>query len=106
MRRKSSYKTSKAAWMDISSKEKIKPSDVKAKHSTKAWIWIPKKSSKFTLMKPGENKKGKIIKNKSKKSKSKKNTRTVTTSRKDFEMCKNIDNALKDKHVKKIIINK
>jgi len=47
----------------------------------------------------------------SKKSTRKTKTKTsgkvrVTTSRKDFDMCKQIDNALKNKNVKEIIIKK
>lgn len=54
-------------------------------------------------------KKQKKFKSKSKKVKSKsksKNTVKVTTNRKDFDMCKKIDDALKNKNVKEIIIKK
>ena len=107
LRLKSKFKTSSSAWKDIASRLKIKPAQVTAKHSTKAWIWLPKNNSGFVLLRPGETKSGKIIKNKSKsKNKSKKKTVRVTTSRKDFDMCKNIDNALKNPNVSEIIIKK
>jgi len=103
MRRKSVHKTSNAAWKDIASKSKVKPSQVIAKHTSKAWMWIPKKNSNLKFMKPGQKKGGSTSKSKTKKSK---NKVTVKTSRKDFDMCKKIDDALKNKNVKQIIIKK
>jgi len=103
MRRKSLFKTSRAAWADISSKLKIKASDVKASHTKKAWMWIPKKNSMFEFMNMPKRKSKSKSKSKTKKSKGK---TTITTSRKDFDMCKQIDNALKNKKITSIIIKK
>lgn len=111
MRRKSLFKTAKAAWKEISSNIDIKPSQVIASHTQKAWMWTPKKNSGFIFLKPGtlkgKTKKQikKAIKKITKENKSKGKI-TVKTSRKDFDMCKNIDNALKNPNVSKIIIQK
>ena len=68
-------------------------------------MWTPKKNSGFEFTAPGAKKKSKSS---TKKSKSKSKSKTSTTSRKKgmMTMCKNIDAALKDKNVKRIIINK
>lgn len=100
LRRKSVHSTSKKAWLDIIQKLKIKPSQVTANHTSKAWMWKPKKNCPFVFMNPPKNK----SKTSSKKSSKKKVT--VKTSRKDFDMCKKIDDALKNKNVKQIIIKK
>lgn len=106
MRRKSVHSTAKSAWKDISSKLNIKPSEVIAKHTSKAWMWKPKPKSKFIFLAPGEKKSGSTSKSKKSRTKKSKNKVTVKTSRKDFDMCKKIDDALKNKNVKEIIIKK
>lgn len=108
MRLKKSFSTARDAWSDIASKLNIKPSEVTAKHSDKAWIWIPKKSSKFTLLKPGETKSGKMVKPNSKKKKSsKKSSKTkIKKLTKDLNLCSNIKSALNDPQVGEIIIKK
>jgi len=104
IRRKSVFKTSRAAWKDISDKLNIKPSQVKAKHSSKVWMWIPKKNSGFVLLKPGEKKSGKSKRKTT--SKSIKRGKSVKTSRKKKDLCQNIKNALNDPLVSEIIIKK
>ncbi len=105
MRIKRSYSTSRAAWNDISERFNVKPSQVIAKHSSKAWMWVPKKGSGLTLLKPGENKAGKIIKNK-KKSKSKSKKQSSRKLTKNIDLCENIKSALNDDSVKEIVIRK
>lgn len=67
MRPKSRFSSARAAWKDIDDKTGVKPSQVRSKHTAKAWMWVPKSGSGVSIKK-NSSKKRKSTKSTSKKS--------------------------------------